>query len=90
MKRSPPNVHGLKLRFKTGLINTWESMIRLIQIAELLELAFAHLPTRRYKTNEAAEYYNVQIIRLPIKHCVLNPIELAWSQLKSYVRSNNT
>ena len=27
--------------------------------------------------------------RLPIKHCMLNPIELGWARLKNYVRDNN-
>jgi hypothetical protein len=58
--------------------------------AELLELAFEHLPPKEYMTNVAASEFNVEIIRLPIKHCMLNPIELAWSQLKGYVRKNNT
>ncbi len=30
------------------------------------------------------------LYRLPIKHCSLNPIELAWASMKSYVRDNNT
>ena len=34
--------------------------------------------------------YDVQIVRFPIKYCVLNPIESAWVQLKAYVRTNNT
>jgi hypothetical protein len=58
--------------------------------AELLQLDFAHIPTQTYKAIEAAEYNNVKIVRLPIKYCVLNLIELACSPLKSYVRSSNT
>ena len=34
--------------------------------------------------------YDVQIVRLPVKHCVLNPTEFAWTQLKAYVGTNNT
>ncbi|CAF1574492.1 unnamed protein product [Didymodactylos carnosus] len=57
---------------------------------ELLEIAFAHVPPKRYKTNTAVNVFSVEIVHLPIKHCVLNPIELAWAQLKAYVRSHNT
>ena len=58
--------------------------------AELLEIALHHVPPKQYKTNVAAIEYDIQIVRLPFKHCVLNPIELAWAQLKAYVRTNNT
>jgi transposase len=27
---------------------------------------------------------------LPAKHCTLNPVELAWAAMKSYVRKHNT
>jgi len=57
--------------------------------AELVELAFANIPTKRYVTNEIARTFDVEILRLPIKHCTLNPIELAWAQLKYYVRNKN-
>jgi hypothetical protein len=57
--------------------------------AELLQLAFANVPPKRYVTNAIARAFDVEIFRLPIKHCVLNPIELAWAQLKSYVRREN-
>lgn len=30
------------------------------------------------------------VLRLPPYHCELNPIELVWSLVKSYVKSNNT
>lgn len=33
---------------------------------------------------------NKTILRLPPYHCELNPIELAWSSVKSYVRTHNS
>ena len=32
----------------------------------------------------------MEILRLPIRHCSLNPVEIAWSGLKDYVRKKNT
>jgi len=34
--------------------------------------------------------HNKDVLRLPPYHCELNPIELAWSSVKNYVRKNNT
>ena len=31
----------------------------------------------------------MEILRLPVRHCSLNPVEIAWSGLKDYVRKNN-
>ena len=58
--------------------------------AELLEIAPANVSPKRYKTNAVANVSNVELVRLLIKNCVLNRIELAWVQLKTYVRSHNT
>lgn len=58
--------------------------------AQLLELSFANVPPKKFKTNEAAAEFNVEILRLPVKHCTLNPIELAWAGLKQHVRKYNT
>ncbi|CAF4085892.1 unnamed protein product [Rotaria sp. Silwood2] len=57
--------------------------------AELLVLAFDNLPPKRYVVDEVAKKYNVHILRLPVKHCMLNAIELAWAGLKNYVRDKN-
>ena len=37
----------------------------------------------------AAKYGN-EIVWLPITHCEFNPIEMAWSIVKDYIRKNNT
>jgi hypothetical protein len=29
------------------------------------------------------------VVRLPVAHCQLNPIELAWAQVKNYIKQNN-
>lgn len=39
--------------------------------------------------DEMAANKNVIVLRLPPYHCELNPIELIWAQLKSYVGRNN-
>lgn len=45
---------------------------------------------RFLKVDEAVNRFNVEILRLPVRHSVLNPIELAWAGLKSYIRNQNT
>ncbi|CAF1231706.1 unnamed protein product [Didymodactylos carnosus] len=62
----------------------------LLKNSELLYLIHQNAPAKQYKSYEVAKVYNVEIIRLPVKHCSLNAIELAWSGLKNYVRENNT
>ena len=34
-------------------------------------------------------YTGHEVLRLPVAHCELNPIEMAWAQIKEYVRWNN-
>ena len=44
---------------------------------------------KQYAINSMAEKTGYSILRLPPYHCILNPIELAWNQLKYYVRQLN-
>ncbi|CAF4509343.1 unnamed protein product [Didymodactylos carnosus] len=57
--------------------------------AELLEIAYKNLPLKEFMPDKAASKFGVQVVRIPVKHCVLNPIELVWSGLKNFVRSQN-
>ncbi|CAF2200339.1 unnamed protein product [Rotaria magnacalcarata] len=57
--------------------------------AELMEVAFKNLPCRQYAMDNLAGKHYVEILRIPKKHCVLNPIELALAGLKKYVRNLN-
>ena len=29
------------------------------------------------------------MVRLPVAHCELNPIEMAWADVKRYIKDNN-
>ena len=33
---------------------------------------------------------NIEVLRLPTKHCEYNPIELVWAKVKRHVANNNT
>ena len=30
-----------------------------------------------------------EVVRLPVAHCILNPIDLAWAQVKGHIKTNN-
>ncbi|CAF1250886.1 unnamed protein product [Didymodactylos carnosus] len=57
--------------------------------AELIQLAFSNLPPKEFIVDKVANKYDIEIVRIPMKHCVLNPIQLAWAGLKNYVRQQN-
>jgi len=44
----------------------------------------------KYVIDEYAKDNQKLVLRLPPYHCELNPIELAWDSVKSYVRMHNT
>ncbi|CAF1280620.1 unnamed protein product [Rotaria sordida] len=54
------------------------------------EFAYAKAPEKKFKADEAAKQFNAEILRLLVRNCILNPIVLAWTGLKTYIRDNNT
>ena len=34
-------------------------------------------------------YVGHTVLRLPVAHCELNPIELAWTSIKGYIAKHN-
>ena len=57
---------------------------------ELYALIKRHKPEIRYQTDEIAECNGHLVLRTPVRHCELNPIELIWAQVKHNVAVNNT
>ena len=45
--------------------------------------------TPRYKVDEMALAHGHEVVRLPVAHCALNPIEMAWAQVKGHIKANN-
>ncbi|CAF2849109.1 unnamed protein product [Rotaria sp. Silwood2] len=58
--------------------------------SELLELSYAFAPETKYIVDETVKQFYIEILRLPVRHCILNPIERCWAELKNSVRDQNT
>ncbi len=55
----------------------------------LLSLVMQHRPKPLYLTDETIHRHGHIVLRLPVAHCELNPIELAWASGKGYVAKHN-
>ena len=42
-----------------------------------------------YFVDDVAKQAGHEVVRLPVAHCELNPIEMAWSQMKHYIKTHN-
>ena len=43
-----------------------------------------------YKTDKIANLHRHEVLRTPVRHYELNPIELIWAQVKGFVAKNST
>ena len=49
----------------------------------------ARNPASQYLTDVFANQHSHAVLRLPVGHCELNPIEVVWAHVKGYAASHN-
>ena len=57
--------------------------------ADLMEKIVKAKPTKVFETDVIAAKFTHKVLRLPVAHPELNPIELAWAEVKAYVAKHN-
>ncbi|XP_053995683.1 uncharacterized protein LOC128885609 [Hylaeus anthracinus] len=72
----------------TWLLGKAEKVEQHFVKAQLIELSQKY--KRNYVIDEYAKQHGHNVLRLPPYRCELNPIELAWVNIKDYVRARNT
>ena len=57
---------------------------------EIWSIVKTHRPIHpEYFVDDEAKQAGHEVVRLPVAHCELNPIEMAWSQMKHYIKTHN-
>ena len=57
---------------------------------ELLEICKRHKGNQTYEIDEIAAIHGHKVLRLPPYHCIFNPIELIWAQVKTEIKKRNS
>lgn len=84
------------LAWKKAEIESWleekgETFQRPINKVRLMDIVKRIKPQfNKYVIDEYVKTKNMTVLRTPPYHCEFNPIELAWSSVKRYVKTNNT
>ena len=53
---------------------------------DLLEKIKLAAPQKRFEINEYAKRAGHTVLRSPVAHCELNPIELVWARVKDFLK----
>lgn len=56
--------------------------------SEIYDIIKRMKPQPSYAVDEMATAAGHEVVRLPVAHCILNPIEMAWEQVKGYIKTN--
>lgn len=85
-----PNISWKKAEIIKWLEDKGKEVSETMVKAELMQIvALQKNRFDKYVIDEMAKQDNKTILRLPPNHCELNPIEMVWSMVKTYVRNNN-
>ena len=79
-----------KLSYKIIFQNTTFLFSPLKLKKQLYEQIKFKKPLSIFKTDKIANLHGHEVLRTPVRHCKLNPIELIWAQVKGFVAENNT
>ncbi|XP_060846333.1 uncharacterized protein LOC132925995 [Rhopalosiphum padi] len=90
-KEKIPNKTTKKADIIKWLQEKGEVIDRPMVIPQLLDIVKRLRPQySKYLIDDLAEKHNRTILRIPPYHYELNPIELAWANVKDHVKKNNT
>ena len=84
-----PTKSSRKSEMQTWLKNHGIPYIHTDLKMDLMAKITAAQPSAVYLTDVEAEAHGHECVCLPVAHCELNPIELAWANVKEYVRKHN-
>ncbi|XP_060855338.1 uncharacterized protein LOC132933017 [Metopolophium dirhodum] len=86
-----PTLSWKKVEIESWLEEKGEPFQRPINKVRLMDIVKSIKPQfNKLVVDEYVKTKNMTVLRTPPYHCELNPIELAWSSVKRYVKTNNT
>jgi transposase len=71
------------------IMEFWEKNYENYTKKGLLEVLKTKTFAKQYEADKEAPNWGHVVLRLPPYHCIFNPIEMIWAQLKGNLRRNN-
>lgn len=84
-----PTTNWKKADIIEWLVSKGEVIDKTMIVPELMEVVERLKLLYKYEIDKLVLEHNKTVLRLPPYHCELNPMEMAWSAVKTHVKSNN-